>query len=695
MSFLASIAAGIAGKVAREYVDGLVGGTAEALVEKAKTEIFGRPSTSRSTTGVKTIKDYGKVHGRTFVEGEGSSARSTTPAYRPRLRSGSSSKNTEECEPEVVKSLADVYQELRIENPEDQIRVVTLTPGSLDDPLDFQMKLVNYWEKDYIALSYRWSTDSREIIIDGKTVKKLEYKEMVINGVTVKSVFTNLHSALRYIRARLTRPRNIWFDAICIDQTSPLKIGSEKYQQLLLMGEIYACAEETVIWLGPPSPQSDNALSHFSSLDRVDLKSLIDRYERDERFWLDFGDGVMNRDWFGRAWMVQELACSNEVVFMCGYQQMDLQRFYDLVEFTYSSGRPFTRQESPYSEEFTFRWRSFLEMYVARRMWKTGGALTSMASWLQKFHAWGCQDKEDRILAFIGLYHDYQGELFGVEWKEMYTRVTTAVLEAEGYTDFLALGRGPYRDPTLPSWVPDLSVPYTSEAQDPPLWCGWGTVKHGRKFNSSADTKFDGSIDINTNLLTVRARLVGGITSMSRPHDTGYACIRESRNLALRENVHAGYYRSGSTETCVDALGSTLVWDLDYMGYRCAAHRGFFMDEDDIPAGFLENYTGDATGREAAWEAQVQESRLKYRLGRRFGTVQCLELSHVMYAMLPPETKTGDVVFVLTGATIPMVFRRSGKDFTLIGGCYVHEVMDGAVFEGSTSVWKESEISVR
>jgi hypothetical protein len=26
---------------------------------------------------------------------------------------------------------------------------------------------------------------------------------------------------------------------------------------------------------------------------------------------------------------------------------------------------------------------------------------------------------------------------------------------------------------------------------------------------------------------------------------------------------------------------------------------------------------------------------------------------------------------------------------------YVHDVMDGAVFKGSTSVWKESEISVR
>jgi hypothetical protein len=681
MSFLASVAAGIAGKVAREYVDGLVGGAVEAFVDKAKTEIFDRPSTRRSTTGVKTIKDYGKVHGRTFVEGEGNSSRSTTlesPAYlsiprspyRPQLRSGQSSKNTAESEPEMMKTLADVYKELRIEEPDDQIRVVTLTPGSVDDPLDFQMKLVNYWEKDYMALSYRWSTDFREIIVDGKTVKKFEYKKMVINGVAVKNVFTNLHSALRYIRASLSRPRNIWFDAICIDQKSPLEIGSEKYQQLLLMGEIYACAEETVIWLGPPNTQSDNALSHFSSLDKLDLKSLIDRYNRDEEFWLDFGDGVMDREWWGRAWMVQEMACSNEVLFMCGYQQMSLGRFCDLVEFTYSSGRPFTRQISPYNEEFNFRWRSFLEMYVARRMWKTGGSITTMASWLQKFHAWGCQDKEDRILAFIGLYHDYQGELFGMKWKEMYIKVTTAVLDGEGFTDFIALGRGPYRDPTLPSWVPDLSVPYTLEAQAPPLWCGWGTVKHGRKYNSSNDTKFDGSIDINTNVLTVRARKVGGITSLSLPHDTGSACIRESKNLAFRENAHASY-RYGTSETCKDALGSTLVWDLDYMGYRCAAHRGFFMDEDDIPTGFLENYTGDATGRRAAWEAQLQESRIKYRLGRKFGTVKCPGISHVMYAMLPPETKIGDVVFVLTGATIPTVFRppRTGeKDYTLIGG---------------------------
>lgn len=154
-------------------------------------------------------------------------------------------------------------------------------------------------------------------------------------------------------------------------------------------------------------------------------------------------------------------------------------------------------------------------------------------------------------------------------------------------------------------------------------------------------------------------------------HDTGEACIAQSRHLAFG-NYPQRWYAEG-LEWCEDALGSTLVWDLNYMEDRCSALRGFFKDESYIPSEFLSNaHAGGPYYRRKAYEVQLTESRIKYRLGRRFALLEHPDggiNAHDMYAMVPPDTEETDVVFVLTGATVPMVFRLpSGEeDYQLIG----------------------------
>jgi len=115
----------------------------------------------------------------------------------------------------------------------------------------------------------------------------LRTKKKWINGTLVDKVFSNLHCGLRYIRASISSPQNLWFDAICINQ----KYWPERREQLLLMGELYANARKTIVWLGGPNPHSDTMLSHFSSLGDVTLRSLMARYDKDKEKWLDFGDG--------------------------------------------------------------------------------------------------------------------------------------------------------------------------------------------------------------------------------------------------------------------------------------------------------------------------------------------------------------------------------------------------------------------
>ena len=88
----------------------------------------------------------------------------------------------------------------------------------------------------YYALSYEWGNLLSEEPIIVKSCK-VEF--------TV-TVTLNLHLALEHL-VREHEDLVIWIDAICINQSD----DEEKGLQVLHMGDIYARAEETTVWLGP------------------------------------------------------------------------------------------------------------------------------------------------------------------------------------------------------------------------------------------------------------------------------------------------------------------------------------------------------------------------------------------------------------------------------------------------------------
>src|SRR5947209_16619892 len=94
------------------------------------------------------------------------------------------------------------------------------------------LRTVNLDERpQYTALSYVWGdlSDIRFIECNGSPL----------------SITKNLDVALQHL---WTRPGSFWIDAICINQADL----SERAAQVSLMGDIYANASETIIWLGEP-----------------------------------------------------------------------------------------------------------------------------------------------------------------------------------------------------------------------------------------------------------------------------------------------------------------------------------------------------------------------------------------------------------------------------------------------------------
>lgn len=175
----------------------------------------------------------------------------------------------------------------------------------------------------YEALSYTWRAPAR---IDQNPATAEDISDTVlhmeVNG-KVLTVFDNLHRAL--IELSSYHRGYLWVDAICINQGDV----KERENQVGLMGRIFSEAVRVVAWLGPRSSCSPFAIDF--------LRALAECYEEGKcpTWVLETTEGsssleiwtglfnLVNRDWWRRAWIIQEYILGKDVVFLCGKDSFD------------------------------------------------------------------------------------------------------------------------------------------------------------------------------------------------------------------------------------------------------------------------------------------------------------------------------------------------------------------------------------
>lgn len=152
---------------------------------------------------------------------------------------------------------------------------------------------------EYVALSYHWGdqTSTRNISLDGRTTK----------------VTASLEVALQALRSRNIRVA--WVDALCINQHD----NSEKVYQLGQIYMIFFKAAKVIAWLGPAADDSGNAMqalrtAQFSNQHNSAIKRLLER-----PYW-------------SRAWIVQELAKASKAEVWCGDQMLPWDIFFRGVQ---------------------------------------------------------------------------------------------------------------------------------------------------------------------------------------------------------------------------------------------------------------------------------------------------------------------------------------------------------------------------
>ena len=199
-------------------------------------------------------------------------------------------------------------------------------PNSFDHPIPtFDRELyvappTLQHQPEFDALSYTWGNPKDPIT--ARVVPQTPSKpDCAIE------IGQNLARALRYLRYE-DRPRNLWVDALCINQEDV----DERNVEVKRMKDLYTIAPRTIIWLGEESENSSLALStlHYfgnqievikigpeTNIGSGDSPGAAEpdwwhpntQLPYDEAIWSAIGD-LLRRPWFERIWVLQEAMVS-------------------------------------------------------------------------------------------------------------------------------------------------------------------------------------------------------------------------------------------------------------------------------------------------------------------------------------------------------------------------------------------------
>jgi hypothetical protein len=309
---------------------------------------------------------------------------------------------------------------------------------------------------DFEALSYVWGTQKDPPIIQ-------------LNR-TPFHVTQNLFDALHQLRF-YDRTRVLWVDALCIDQTDV----TEKNTQVRLMHRVCTQAKQVIGWLG----LEDDSSSHVM---RIAHESSEYYGSKESKRWLNGRDVLKNltalteflqKDYWSRLWVVQEIGLAARVLWVCGTDSIDddiMNHFQEQFLFLYENEPAKLLAAQNRSSEAWYLHESNQRGPIS--LFPPG---LSMALALRQTK---CADLRDRVYGMCSLFDPSVQQLLAIDYSpnvvDVFINATMAFLLG---TRRLSLVSWPkfYAEPeehhlyatSLPTWVPD-----------------WGSTIHPRPFAS-------------------------------------------------------------------------------------------------------------------------------------------------------------------------------------------------------------------
>jgi len=622
----------------------------------------------------------------------------------------------------------------------DTIRIVDISPGPTDAPLECRLRYAKLDEKPvYDAISYCWGGQVPTI-------------SMMCEGRQVK-ITQNLFDAFSTFRRPDTTVA-LWADALCINQSD----NREKSHQVSLMWKIYSQAREVRVWFGPDpdgcanqvieilenlrnraeqvAERSNSTTSELLSNTVIyvdaqrgvpslaNLKSFAEEFstKRREGFY-----NFLRHPWFRRAWIVQEVVMSNNAVVYWGASSVPWRTTRDAIAFFYRSGIYSSVASSSSGISHLSLQPVIALMGAVERFQDSEMSLLDV---LMLHRASEASDPRDKVLAFTNLAMPGDDRIvadYSADTQTTYKQVVEVCLAA--YPTFSILQVPPIpRERSqlqLPSWVPDWSAPAlgTLVVQNLAERDGPGTA--AQRFDAALTSRFPKSFNVRDNILELSGFIVDEIVSISDCYSTpDYITsslagatpmtaipLVTAADIYSRCKVAKSGHRNSSYPTGEDSFSAMiktlcalqhvdsssadfpshtfqhlirsgrLAAALDKLGFRHVPKL------HSLALRILEKITDRLPGADKNEDTAPQEDIAKFLTLLSQGlNYQNLFRTRLGYLgrTLSCRAKKGDCIALVRGCRQPLILRRlkgNPGSWTLEGASYLHGAMRGELFD--------------
>lgn len=572
-------------------------------------------------------------------------------------------------------------------------RLLTIHPGEYDDDIAVDLSDIALEETDesqlrdknvftpeyrvsaaphleqYEALSYVWGSpaDPGHVVV-GEEGRRI-------------SITQNLDVAMRHLRYP-DRPKVVWIDALCINQTSL----SDKSRQVGHMNHIYWSTPRVVVWLGPEADDSDRAMDILESIgEKIQVDWATLEYscvtEEDEDVWgrrrtlgdlpLDERDwaairSLTKRPWFERIWIRQEVfKAGDEAVVYCGRSCTSLELLRRGL-FRVTRG---TNSTEAVVASTVLRPRS----YRLRDL---------------RFNVRGakCTDPKDYVYGTLGLLDESTGLAITPDYSkslaEIYQEVVLRHIDVYGSLALLdACGNDPahyeHSSPPannkLPSWVPNWTC-----GTDAPFHLN--VVRRFVHLAARAECLGDGILRV----AGLAKGVIQDIVELGTTTQLGFSA--SLRGIVPKDAADSQYHGGGSLW---DAYRIALCGNC-FKDRTVPADTTCYLDDEDSHAALEGIIHGEEPpqllGSAPVWPNDSPEYAFYFAVHTCLTTHRFFTTEDGLMGWAPKQARQGDHIAIMLGSETPTVLRPVSspgtEQYEVVGPCYLQGFMFGEGFLG-------------
>ncbi|KAE8444356.1 hypothetical protein EG329_000666 [Mollisiaceae sp. DMI_Dod_QoI] len=441
------------------------------------------------------------------------------------------------------------------------------------------------------------------------------------------------------------------------------------------MEMIYRNARTVVIWLGlsartmtETSPDFDDdettAFGDFENAfalaNRAEAsegesdKLMIHLFDTSRSGWDDLRQVFLHEYW-SRTWIIQELALATSVTVMRGHDTCTWNALSKLQRLV--------RDNRIFIDLYRSEFFVFLDPtnVIANalpasidgiRSPKEHEKCTDLIELLQRFRSSQATDPRDKVYGMLGLAEEAFRKRLKIDYEkkvaDVYTDVAKTLIMHSRDVSFLAdCFYRPEELSDAPSWVPNWT------ARLPPSYVSLHELSIKAPFNASGALEIAASID--GDCLLVNGVRIASIVDLASVEDLS------------RSNRPDGHIYSDEVSK-KHGISNDEYWIIQ------AANRNMDGSEYCKREPGVKGEGRDPTLLDRA-PSMMGEFRAPY--GRRFFGTDI----HVC-GLAPVETEIGDLVCVVFGCHVPIVLRKMGETYRVLGESYLHGFMQGEVESG-------------